>query len=215
MRSISSWCTRRSFSSSSAGMLSRSSLRRLAAAAVAGYGPFPKRSVPEITADLEAFLLDRLRYLLVARGHAADEVEAVLGARQPDALDDPRECALRLTALHAVRNEAAEDFAHLAAAFKRAQNILAGAAPGAVEPALFEHDAERELAAAVTRLAAAGGSYEARLRALAGLRAPVDRFFDDVLVMAEDARVRANRLGLLDAALALFFRIADISKLGA
>jgi glycyl-tRNA synthetase beta chain len=52
------------------------------------------------------------------------------------------------------------------------------------------------------------------LRALSSLRAPVDRFFDDVLVMAEDPRVRANRLGLLGQALSLFYRIADISKLG-
>jgi len=83
-----------------------------------------------------------------------------------------------------------------------------------VAPALFQEDAERELHAAVGRLRAAGGAYEARLRALAGLRAPVDRFFDDVLVMAEDPKIRANRLGLLSEALSLFYRIADISKLG-
>jgi glycyl-tRNA synthetase beta chain len=63
-------------------------------------------------------------------------------------------------------------------------------------------------------LAGADGAYEPRLRSLASLRAPVDRFFDDVLVMAEDPRLRANRLGLLSQALALFYRIADISKLG-
>jgi len=53
-----------------------------------------------------------------------------------------------------------------------------------------------------------------RLRALAELRAPIARFFDDVLVMAEDARVRANRLALLNQTLSLFYRIADISSLG-
>ncbi len=63
-------------------------------------------------------------------------------------------------------------------------------------------------------LATAGGSYEDRLRGLAALRAPVGRFFDDVLVMAEDARVRANRLALLNQTLSLFYLIADISSLG-
>ena len=58
------------------------------------------------------------------------------------------------------------------------------------------------------------GGYESRLRALASLRAPVDRFFDDVLVMAEDPKLRENRLGLLARTLSLFYRIADISKLG-
>jgi glycyl-tRNA synthetase beta chain len=74
--------------------------------------------------------------------------------------------------------------------------------------------AERDLHAAVARLTGVDGGYEARLRSLAGLRGPVDRFFDDVMVMAEDPRVRANRLGLLSQALSLFYRIADISKLG-
>jgi glycyl-tRNA synthetase beta chain len=114
-----------------------------------------------------------------------------------------------------VRLEAVEDFEHLATAFKRARNILQKEGPpAAVDPALLQEEAERDLHAAVGRLQGADGGYEARLRALAALRAPVDRFFDDVLVMAEDPRVRANRLGLLADALSLFYRIADISKLG-
>jgi glycyl-tRNA synthetase beta chain len=191
----------------------RPSLRKLIASAVAGHGATAKRPPVDVVADLESFLLDRLRYVFVARGYAADEVEAVLGAREPDAIEDPKECALRLAALKRVRAEAAEDFEHLAVAFKRAKNILGSAPTTALDPALFDHDAERELHAAVTRLASAGGDYEARLRALATLRAPVDRFFDDVLVMAEDERVRANRLGLLTQALALFYRVADVSRL--
>jgi glycyl-tRNA synthetase beta chain len=66
----------------------------------------------------------------------------------------------------------------------------------------------------VARLEGLDGGYEARLRSLAGLRTPVDRFFDDVLVMAKDDHVRNNRLGLLSQTLSLFYRIADISKLG-
>jgi len=67
---------------------------------------------------------------------------------------------------------------------------------------------------AVAKLRSVDGGYESRLRSLSGLRGPVDRFFDDVHVMAEDPRLRANRLGLLSQALSLFYRIADISKLG-
>jgi glycyl-tRNA synthetase beta chain len=192
----------------------RPSLRRLLAAAVAGYPPFPKRATAEVVTDLETFLLDRMRYVLLARGHAADEVEAVLGAREPGALDDPRECALRLSALHTVRAEAREDFEHLAVAFKRAKNILDDAPASDVKPALFEHDAEGALHAAVEEAGAVVGGYAERLRALARLRGPVDRFFDEVLVMAEDPDVRSNRLALLSSTIRLFYRISDISRLG-
>jgi glycyl-tRNA synthetase beta chain len=192
----------------------RPSLRRLVSAAIAGYDGRLKHAPADVARDLESFLLDRLRYVLVARGYPADEVESVLGARDPDALDDPHEAWLRLKALHRVRSEAREDFEHLAVAFKRAKNILGGQPATAVDAGLLTEAAERELHSAVERLSGTDGSYEGRLRALAGLRAPVDRFFDDVLVMAEDEKVRANRLGLLAQALSLFYRIADISKLG-
>jgi glycyl-tRNA synthetase beta chain len=190
------------------------SLRGLVASAAQGYGGRLKRPAAEVTRDLEGFLLDRLRYVFLSRGFAADEVEAVLGAREPDALDDPAESARRLQALHRVRKEAAEDFAHLAVAFKRAKNILGDQPLPPVDRGLFSEAAERELFEAVQGLGGANGGYEARLRSLSSLRGPVDRFFDDVLVMAEDPRVRANRLGLLGQALSLFYRIADISKLG-
>jgi glycyl-tRNA synthetase beta chain len=192
----------------------RPGLRSLIATALDGYGQNLKKPRADVERDLEAFLLDRMRYVLVTRGFAADEVEAVLGAREPDALDDPQECLQRLRALHRVRIEATEDFDHLAVAFKRARNILAGQVPAPVDQALLGEAAERELHEAVGRLASIDGGYEARLRSLAGLRAPVDRFFDEVMVMAEDPKVRANRLGLLSQALSLFYRIADISKLG-
>jgi glycyl-tRNA synthetase beta chain len=190
------------------------SLRALAAAALAGYEVTLRHGEETVQRELEAFLFERLRYVLAAREFPPDEVEAVLGAREPDALDDPHEAWLRLQALHRVRSEAREDFEHLAVAFKRAKNIVTEGAQLHVEADLLREPAERELHAAVGRLAGADGGYEARLRSLAGLRQPVDRFFDDVLVMAEDPALRANRLGLLGQALSLFYRIADISKLG-
>jgi glycyl-tRNA synthetase beta chain len=194
----------------------RPSLRRLVAQALAGYESAGKlkRPADEAAHDLSGFLLDRLRHVLVARGFRVDEVDAVMAAREPDALDDPQEALLRLRALSRVRAEAGEDFARLAGAFKRAKNILDDAEPASILPALFEQDAERGLHEAVAGLAGRDGDYEARLRALAGLRGPVDRFFDDVMVMAEDPKVRANRLGLLAETVALFYRIADISRLG-
>jgi len=189
-------------------------LEELVAAAVEGYGPL-KQPAEAAAAAAKAFLLDRLAYVLVARGFAADEVAAVLGAPLARALADPVDARDRVAALQRVRREVKEDFAALAEAFKRAKNILAQAAPApAVDPRLFESDAERALSAAASGLERAGGSYEERLRGLASLRAPVGRFFDDVLVMAEDARVRANRLALLNQTLSLFYRIADISSLG-
>ena len=187
-------------------------LRDLIKEAVAAY-PSLKDSAAA-PAALEQFLLDRLEYVLTARGFEADEVSAVVHTPAVAALDDVHDVSLRLQALHQARAGAREDFEHLAVAFKRAKNILEKEPEAAIEPKLFESDAERDLHAAVGRLGGRDGSYEERLRALAGLRAPVDRFFDDVLVMAEDRKVRANRLGLLHQAVSLFYRIADISKLG-
>jgi len=203
-------------------------LQALLGVAVEGYAGL--EPAPDVTARLaEGFLLDRLGYVLQARGFSSDEVAAVVQAPDPDAdegqsapsgtriraLADPIDCRLRLEALHRVRQEVPEDFAALAEAFKRAKNILAQRRPSApLDPSLFEADAERELHRAASALADHAGSYEEGLRGLARLRAPVGRFFDDVLVMAEDPRVRDNRLALLSLTLSLFYRIADISNLG-
>jgi glycyl-tRNA synthetase beta chain len=193
----------------------RPSLRALVAKAVAGQ-KVPSADPNKLAGSLELFLLDRLQYVLTARGFPADEVGAVLLAQEPDALDDPHEAWVRLKALHRVRAEAREDFEHLAVAFKRANNILeqAGFEPGPVDDQRLSHDAERALHAAIRTLQVSNGDYEARLRSLAALRGPIDRFFDDVLVMDPDRAVQAARLGLLRDARTLFYRIADISRLG-
>jgi glycyl-tRNA synthetase beta chain len=172
-----------------------------------------KQPPDAVAKSVSAFLLDRLAYVLTARGYAADEVAAVV--ETPGALADPIDVMRRVEALQRARRERPDDFAALAEAFKRAKNIVAQAAPGAaVDPKLFEADAERGLFEAIARLGQDRGAYEERLRALAELRAPIARFFDDVLVMAEDARVRANRIALLQTTLSHFYRIADISRLG-
>src|SRR4029077_5800489 len=133
---------------------------RLVAAALEGYGAKVKAPAEQVRRDLELFLLDRLRYVLTARGFAADEVEAVLGAREPDALDDPREAWQRLKALHRVRLEATEDFERLAGASRRAKNSRGEAAPAEVDTGLLTEAAERELHEAVAQLRSVDGGYE-------------------------------------------------------
>ncbi|QDZ00469.1 glycine--tRNA ligase subunit beta [Nitratireductor mangrovi] len=118
-----------------------------------------------------------------------------------------------------------EDGKNLLAGTKRAANILAAeekkgtAMADTVDPALFDEDEEKALFAAVTMAetdatnAIAGIDYEAAMRALAGLRGPVDAFFDKVLVNAEDEQVRANRLALLARIRAATGQVADFSKI--
>jgi len=112
-----------------------------------------------------------------------------------------------------------EDFQPLAIAFKRVDNILKDFRKGFVDPALFVAGPEKELhescqaigEAAIQRIA--GGDYAGALIHLARLRRPVDAFFDAVLVMAPDEKVRLNRLSLLKEISDLFHRIADFSKI--
>jgi glycyl-tRNA synthetase beta chain len=197
----------------------RPSLRRLIAAALAAYPDGIAGDRVRSGTALEQFLRDRIEYALEARGVSRDEVWAVMAAPAVDAFDDPRDAEDRGRALHSVRAEAPTDFAALAEAFKRANNILSGQQPAKeIDAKHFERDSERELHAAIQKLQKVEGSYAERLRALASLREPIDRVFareqdGGVLVMAADPRVRANRLALLDQARALFHRIADISKL--
>ena len=132
-------------------------LEALLGAAVEGHGAL-KRPAAETVAAATAFLADRLAYVLAARGFAADEVAAVVGAPLARALGDPVDAQARVFALQRVRREVPEDFAALAEAFKRAKNILAQAAPAAsVDPRLFESDAERALFAAASGLEKAAG----------------------------------------------------------
>ena len=201
-------------------------LEALVKEAVGGFFPGkPTAERDRISNVVSIFLLERLGYVLRSRGFSADEVSAVVdesaeaasalsGPQAIRALADPIDALHRVEALQRVRREVKDDFAALAEAFKRAKNILTKAAPAArVDPRLFEDDAERSLFDATARLESVTGSYEDRLRALAALREPVGRFFDDVLVMAGEPK-QGNRLAILERTLSLFYRISDISKLG-
>jgi len=163
------------------------------------------------------FLYDRVRGYLKDKGYTTNEVEAVVSLR-PQSLHDI------LARMEAVRTFAALPEAEaLAAANKRITNILkkTDEAIGTVDRALFQEAAESALFDAIERVrpgveaAFAGGDFTAALRDLAQLRDAVDRFFNDVMVMAEDAKLRANRLALLATLHGLANRVADISKLAA
>jgi glycyl-tRNA synthetase beta chain len=147
-----------------------------------------------------------------------DLVEAVLAAGMDDLVDARK----RLDALAEVK--ARPDFAPLAVAFKRVANIqekAQGAGSGAVDPGLLREDAERDLLSEVERVEREAGdlrehrNYAATLKAVASLKPAVDRFFDDVLVMAEEPAVRENRLALMKRVGALFADVADFRKIQA
>ncbi len=161
------------------------------------------------------FMMDRFRVYYTGAGFAPDLFEAVRACRPTRPIDFDA----RIRALHAFgqRSEAAS----LTEANKRIRNILrkaegdTGAEP---DPGLFADDAERDLAGAVAGIDETIGElveardYAGALARLAAMAEPLDRFFDGVMVMAEDAALRANRIALLGRARGLFLRIADLSK---
>lgn len=172
---------------------------------------------PESESAVLDFILDRAKYLLREKqGFAYDEVNAAMAAGADDLVDVRN----RIVALQAIRRT--RNFEPLAIAFKRIHKILDkagkdGAGAKTAAPELFKEVAERNLyhAAEAARSQVAerkrAGQYREALEAIAELRPVVDRFFDEVLVMAEDEAVRKNRLGLLAMLRKEFSTIADFS----
>jgi len=170
-------------------------------------------------AQLLAFMYERVAGVLREQGDgqaSAQEADAVIAAR-PMWGEMPK-------LLAAVRAFAKlPEAPALAAANKRIGNILkkADLAPGAVDPALLHESAEQALHAAMQAVLPqadaqfAAGDYTASLQTLAALRAPVDAFFDGVMVNADDAALKANRLALLHQLHQAMNRVADISRLAA
>jgi len=169
---------------------------------------------------VRAFFRERLEfYLRDARGFAYDVVNAVLAAGSDDVVD----ALARAEAVTKVRPSA--DFESISVAFKRTKNILRQASEAGreiaptVESALLKEPAERDLAEQVPQTAKRVESlrldrnYEAALLEIAKLRPAIDYFFDKVMVMVEDARLRANRLALLQTLLKEFSTIADFSEI--
>ena len=181
-----------------------------------------KRFLPQekYEAAVSAFLRERLDFFLrEARGCAYDVVNAVLAA----GADDVSDALARAEAVSAARPE--RDFEAVSTSFKRMKNILrqasaAGKPPAKqFEPANLPEAAERALAEQMAARVTAteqhrkAGRYRSALAEISKLRPAIDTFFDKVMVMVEDERLRANRLALLQKLLNDFSTIADFSEI--
>ena len=188
-----------------------------AAAGIVG-NDLPGADMAAVGSQVRAFMLERLSYQLREQGYTAREVDAVLSVP----LDKLKEVPKRL---QAVRDfSALAEAEALAAANKRVGNILRKA-DQPIQPevmaSLLREPAEIALNGAlgqvrsVADLAFEAGNYAASLKALAALKTPVDAFFEQVMVNAEDPQLRANRLALLARLHAAMNRVADLSRLAA
>jgi glycyl-tRNA synthetase beta chain len=162
------------------------------------------------------FLKNRLDHILAEKGFAKDVVAAVTST----SVADIPETVSRVQALETLKT--APDFEPLAAAFKRVVNILrkSGAqAAGSVDKGRFAHESENDLYDAFKQVESAvvddmaAGRFEEALLKVATLRPAVDAFFNGVMVLAEDTRLRENRLALLGEIAGLFASFADFSKI--
>ncbi|WOB09048.1 glycine--tRNA ligase subunit beta [Piscinibacter gummiphilus] len=187
------------------------SVEELAKAAVPAFGTL----IDDPTDALATFIYERLAGTLREQGYSAHEVDAVLALRPA-----PSEVPKRLAAVRAFAS--LPESASLAAANKRVGNILKkaeGTVEAKVDAALLQEPAEAALYEALQKVkpkadaAFDAGDQTASLQALAALKEPVDAFFDKVMVNAEDAALRANRLGLLATLHAAMNRVADLSRL--
>jgi glycyl-tRNA synthetase beta chain len=189
-------------------------LTRLAFGAFTG---LPAGVVQDRSPELDEFLIERLKSYFREAGYSASEVDAAIHARQ---LGFWATIPQRLTAVRAFMQ--LPEAPALAAANKRVGNILKKSdapPPSEIDAALLAEPAEIALAAALESIAARAdaawlaGDYAASLQTLAGLKTPVDGFFDTVMVHAEDPALKANRLALLGLLHQAMNRVADLSRL--
>ncbi len=182
------------------------------------FAAFPAGLLQDATVALDEFLVERLKGYLREGGYTAAEVDAAIYARQ---LGLWSTIPARLAAVRAFA--ALPEAPALAAANKRIANILkkAGDVDPHVSPVLLKESAEEALYAALQDVVPRAdaqfeaGDYTAALQTLAALRAPVDAFFDGVMVNAEEADLRLNRQGLLKSLYLAMNRVADLSRLDA
>lgn len=177
-------------------------------------------SVPEpakLAAQLSDFVWGRAQSLFEDMKYAVDEVRSV----RVGALKNVPNAFLRLSALRAVRRDPA--FESLAAAFKRASNILKQAKAGDAPPdrALLRDDADYALYDALVSAEGAAndrivrGDFEGGLKSLVSVKPHLDAFFDKVMVMVEDESLKAQRIALLSKLVRAFRRVADLSEIQA
>ena len=167
-----------------------------------------------VRAEVVDFFITRTKVMLRDGGVNADAIDAVLAAR----VEEPAVISQRAHALEDARANDAETFDNLATAYARANNLRKPELGEDVDDALLT-EPERALAGAVATAeqavasALASDDFAAALSQLAALRAPIDGFFADVMVMDEDAALRDNRLRLLNRFVAVFANVADFGKM--
>lgn len=182
--------------------------------AVTGVAAQATGDIDAIKSALTQFMADRLRrWLTDVTGVAGDTADAVMASRWVDAC----ETVARAEALQAVRTDAS--FRALSLAFKRVLNITSGHSESPINPELFEHTEEQELYDAILEFHSALARLVPERRVNEAFEAMIpiadilDRFFIEVLVMAEDEKVRANRIALLKLLGQDFLTLADLSIL--
>ena len=167
-----------------------------------------------VRAEVVDFFVTRTKVMLRDAGVNADTIDAVLAA----GVEEPAVVSQRAHALEDARANDAETFDNLATAYARANNLRKPELGEDVDDALLT-EPERALAGAVATAeqavasALASDDFAAALSQLAALRAPIDGFFADVMVMDEDAALRDNRLRLLNRFVAVFANVADFGKM--
>lgn len=167
-----------------------------------------------VRAEVVGFFVTRTKVMLRDAGISADTIDAVLAA----GVEEPAVISQRAHALEDARANDAETFDNLATAYARANNLRKPELGEDVDDALLT-EPERALAGAVATAeqavasALASDDFAAALSQLAALRAPIDGFFADVMVMDEDAALRDNRLRLLNRFVAVFANVADFGKM--
>ena len=194
------------------GLKIRLSLSSAAAAALAGYAGVVEQS-PETVAEVLTFIRLRFENEQVAGGLPQELVEAATSVGCDDLLDT----LARIDALDRIRTQ--ESFPVLAGSFKRIRNIVKDNRETAVRPDLFSEAAERELFATLGAVRdrvlplVQDRAYLEALSEMLTMKEPVDRFFDQVMVMADDPAVRQNRLNLLTALGEVVLQVGDISRM--
>ncbi|HHX73423.1 MAG TPA: glycine--tRNA ligase subunit beta, partial [Firmicutes bacterium] len=188
-------------------------LQRLCVLAVEGLPGTSREAAAAVISQLEEFLLQRVRHYCSEQGLRYDVVDAVLtgGDRDlPGLLSRARTLQAKLDT---------PELTMLLTPYTRAANLARDAHPGVPDPALFVAAAEKTLydaalqAQQAVEANVAAGNFEAVFAALAPLYTHIARFFDEVMVMTEDAGLRANRLALLHMVKELFLPLGDISKI--
>jgi len=196
------------------------SIRELIQNSVKQFGGKSDQEITDLTEKVVTFIQNRIAHLLAEDGFSKDVIAAIVSV----SVDDVPNVWNRVKALEALKARA--DFESLAVGFKRVVNIIRKSGsketdgkPEAVDPQLFEHESEAALFGALKEVdqkvsdAMENEMFDQALVEIASLRDAVDRFFEGVMVMAEDTNIRRNRFALLGHIAALFGKFADFSKL--